>query len=209
MPRLGDEGVFYLTKTGKIFFYELIIEKDYAYVLDAGFISANFEEVWQIKLLTQKNEVCVYTVRDSIKFNGEYISCKREDCKHLETFIAKDTSGGKDADKGGHRVITYELDGSGKVKIINTVDSASFADEKYDEGTHSLGTSLLDNTVLFNVSSDYREDYFASDISSLEDCTEYSGYHITYMSGIVDCVVITHPGLPEENVPMSWTVLAK
>ncbi len=201
MPCLGDEGVFYLTKTGKIFFYELIIEKDYAYVLDAGFISANFTEVWQIKLLTQENEVCVYTVRDSIKFNGEYISCKRENCEYLETFIAKDTSGGKDADKGGHRVITYELDGSGRVKIINTVDSASFADEKYDEETHSLGTSLLDNTVLFNVSSDYREDYFASDISSLEDGTEYSGYHITYMSGIVDCVVITHPGLPEENVP--------
>lgn len=201
MPCLGDEGVFYLTKTGKIFFYELIIEKDYAYVLDAGFISANFTEVWQIKLLTQENEVFVYTVRDSIKFNDEYISCKREDCEYLETFIAKDTSGGKDADKGGHRVITYELDGSGRVKIINTVDSASFADEKYDEETHSLGTSLLDNTVLFNVSSDYREDYFASDISSLEDGTEYSGYHITYMSGIVDCVVITHPGLPEENVP--------
>ncbi len=202
MPQLGDEGTFYLTKTGKVFFIDTTasVSGNYAYVLDAAYNDADFTEAWQLKLLTKDNEVVIYTVRDTLEINDEAASAK-EDNDYLAAFAAvvdtdedNDVADGADLNKGAHRVITYKLDSKNKIREINNVSATNFTDKEYSADAQVLGADLADKAVIFNISAVKADNYFATDISALVDEAEYSGAYITNVNDDNDCVIITVGG---------------
>ncbi|MBR5506606.1 MAG: S-layer homology domain-containing protein [Clostridia bacterium] len=203
MPQLGDEGTFYLTKTGKVFFIDTTasVSGNYAYVLDAAYNDADFTSAWQLKLLTKDNEVVIYTVRDTLEVDDEDVSAKTEECDFLAAFAAvvdadeeNDIVDGADLDKGAHRVITFKLDSKNKIREINTVNATSFTDKEYSADAQVLGADLADKAVIFNISATKSDNYYATDISALVDEAEYSGLYITNANDDNDCVIITEGG---------------
>jgi len=197
MPQLGDEGTFYLTKTGKVFFIDTTasVSGNYAYVLNAAFNDADFTEAWQLKLLTKDNEVVIYTVRDTIEVDDEEVSAKTEDCDFLAAFEADVDEDGADLDKSADRVITFKLDSKNKIREINTVNASYFgADKEYSADAQVLGADLADKAVIFNISAVKADNYFATDISALVDEAKYTGYYVTNANDDNDCVIITEGG---------------
>ena len=205
IPSLGDEGAFYLTKTGKVFFIDTTasVSGNYAYVLNAAYNDADFTAAWQLKLLTKDNEVVIYTVRDKVDIDGDEVNAKLEDCDALEAFEASVDAEGNDLDKGVDRVITFKLDSKNKIRSIQTVGggekpftatSLGAAGKEYSADAQVLGADLADKAVIFNIDADKADNYYATDISALVDEAEYKGWYITNYNEDNDCVVITEGG---------------
>ncbi len=183
---VGDEGTFYLTKTGKIFDYE----KDagnYAYILETGLNCTGFSCAWQVKLLTKNNEIVIYTVRDNFKIDDVTY---KEDADNAG--ILSDLEGVDFKAQVADRVITYKLDSKGLIKEINSASVSSMEGKfEYKYASQKLGNILEDNTTIFDISQSSMSNVKAHTIDWLVDGCEYSCYTVQNEYGKYDCVIIT------------------
>ncbi|MBE7052012.1 MAG: S-layer homology domain-containing protein [Ruminococcaceae bacterium] len=202
---LGDEGTFYLTRTGKIFDSEkdASVSGNYAYIL-ATALSADggFSKAWQVKMLTKEGEVVTYSVRDGFAVNTttqiDEDAADAPILSDLDVNAADPSEINEDITK---RIVTYKLDSKGKIREINSVDSDAFGKaagaatgKEYDADSQYLGAELEDDTVIFNISNPTESGVYTATISTLVNENEYSGYYITNDKDEVDCLVITDGG---------------
>lgn len=176
--KLGDEGTFYLTRTGKIFDFDkdASVASNYAIVLDAGQSGDDFGEGYQVKLLTKNNEVIIYSLRDNLL--GTETQTKLE---ALET-----NTGDKLADDVANRLVTFKLDSKNNIRDIEFITVYKLnktGDElvkvEYDADAESLGQSTpAQDTVVFNVSAASIDSAFATNVSALVNEGEYAGYYV-------------------------------
>lgn len=190
--KLGDEGTFYLTQTGKIFDYEkdASVSGNYAYILETGLNSTGFTSAWQAKLLTKNNEIVIYTVRDNFKIDDVTY---KEDADNAG--ILSDLEGVDFKAQVADRVITYKLDSKGYIREISTVNvSGEETGAEYKAATQKLGKTLEDDTVIFNISPSSMTSATAAGISYLVDGGVYDYHIVKNEDNEYDCVVITNGG---------------
>lgn len=188
---LGDQGTFYLTKTGKVFDCTHPMP-NYGYIIDTQLYSVGWDEAWQIKMLCNDGKTRIYTVRDGFILDGTYLSANdtSEDAQLLLDFRASsDGNWNADPEK---RVVEYYLNYKGLIREIYSTACREFTSEFYDKETLSIdGYEINKNAVIFNVSAPSANDAYATDINCLIDGTRYSGYLIMNYDGEIDGVVIT------------------
>ncbi|MBR5505342.1 MAG: hypothetical protein IKV73_03445, partial [Clostridia bacterium] len=212
-PSLGDEGTFYLTRTGKIFNFEVSasITGNYAYILGVAHTDANgFSKEWQVKMLTKDNEIVTYAVKDGADIFGVTIN-KDTTYNSAGTLndlrvATSDAVAINDPAYVTRRIVTYELNSKGLISEINAVATTEFGDAdsnsaasqaEYEKDAQYLGTDLEDDTVIFNITSDNENSVFATTLDTLVDENKYGGYYVTHVvngTTEADCLVVTYGG---------------
>ena len=189
--KLGDEGTFFLTKTGKIFASEkdASVSGNYAIILNAGTDSTSFSDGYQVQLLTKNNEIVIYNLRDNLVEEVE-----GGDLAWIKDFEGSKIANVKEGVDG--RVVTFKLDSKNYIREITPVEvTALTADSEYDADAEDLGRVTLElDTVIFNVDVSSLENTYAAGLSYLVNEAKYSGYYVENEDGEVDCVIITEGG---------------
>lgn len=197
MPKNGDEGTFYLTKTGKVFDFDLdsSVSGNYAYILQAKKVQSGFDNAWQVKLLTKENGVVDYKLKDDFKINNN--SYKNDADTIAELADMDDVNDFKN--NASDRIITFKLDSKNEVKEIKTGDAAAknftveeiVAGTEYKKDTQSLKRELEDDTVIFDIDASSATSTSSAKVSYLVDEAEYAGYIVKNADDEYDCVVLT------------------
>ena len=184
---MSDEGVFYLTSTGKIFDAdaEATASDNYAIVLAAGADNNSLSgNSYQVKLLTKENEIVIYNLRDS------YYQNNKADWEFVKAFEAVEGENENTIDDiiatADERLVTFELDSNNKIKFIaNFVgdDSKKIKaigeNEEFDADGEALGkANLVSSTVVFNLSVKDVDSVAVTSISTLVDEVVYGGYYV-------------------------------
>jgi hypothetical protein len=186
---LGDEGTFFLTRTGKIFDYEkdASVASNYAIVLDTGVSGDDFGEGFQVKLLTKNNEVIIYSLRDNLLDNAALI----KDLEDLATDAGADIKGDV-----ADRIITFKLDSKNNIREIEFVAPTAFADgSEYDADGESIGkVDVPADVLIFNVDANSIDSVYATDANYLVNEAKYNGYYLENDREEVDCIIITEGG---------------
>ncbi|MBQ4526825.1 MAG: S-layer homology domain-containing protein [Clostridia bacterium] len=187
--KLGDEGTFFLTRTGKIFAYDkdASVAGNYAIILDCGADATSFSDGYQVKLLTKNNEIIIYNLRDNLVEDDELIA----DLDALATDAGDDVKA--DADE---RLITFKLDSKNYIREINFVEATAIADDsEYDADGESLGNETVSlDAVIFNVTPSSIDSVYAAGVSYLVNEGKYSGYVAYNEDDEADCIIITEGG---------------
>ena len=207
--KLGDEGTFFLTRTGKIFDYEksASVAGNYGYILAAAITNnGGWEDAWQVKMLTKDNEIVTYTVRDGFAVNaanGTTIAADIDQADSSAVLLSTlnvDNWSGSAADTAfktqnvTDRIVTFKLDSKGLIREFNKVNiSAPQTNEKYNADAEKLFTSIEPDAVIFNIAGSKDTSAFVTGVSSLVDENEYDGYYVTN-DGEVDCLILTKAG---------------
>jgi len=203
--KLGDEGTFFLTRTGKIFDYEksASVAGNYGYILATDITNnGGWEDAWQIKMLTKDNEIVTYTVRDGFTVNDKDGNVIASDIDQADSAAAllsdlKVIAGSDGQFKGdvAKRIVTYKLDSKGLIRELNKVDVVyGGADEEYNADAEKLFTAIETDAVVFNVAGTKETSAFVAGVSSLVDENEYTGYYVRNEDGEVDCLILTKAG---------------
>ena len=197
MPKNGDEGTFYLTKTGKVFDFDLdsSVSGNYGYILQAKKVQSGFDNAWQVKILTKENGVVDYKIKDDFKINGK--SYKNDANTIAELAGMDDVNDFKN--NASDRIITYKLDSKNAVKEIKTGDTKAknftveviAAGTEYKKDTQSLKRELEDDTVVFDIDASSATSTSAAKVSYLVDEAEYAGFIVKNADDEYDCVVLT------------------
>ena len=204
-PKVNDEGIYFLTKTGKIFASEIdaSVASNYAYVLEMAQNNSGFSTGWQIKLLTKEGKVETYDVKDNwnigIAASDATISVTKDAAAGSLGFLADVASDGANTaaqfktNDVDDRIVTYKLDGNGKIRLISPVTTAQISTLKeYNENSMAIDNKLLtDDVTIFNLVSNDMDSAFVTTISSLVHEGEYAGYLIQNADGEYDGFVIT------------------
>ena len=198
--KLGDEGTFYLTRTGKIFDSEksASVSGNYAYILGTT-LDANtgWDKAWQVKMLTKDNEVVTYTVRDGFSINSAAQIDQDDNTSTVQLLKDLDVANSAasiDTDVA-KRIVTFKLDSKGLIREINSVYSISgeITDE-YEADAQYLFGDLEDDVVIFNISNPTETGVFATKLDALVNENNYKGYLVANEEGENDCVIITDGG---------------
>ena len=206
-PAVNDEGIYFLTKTGKIFATEIdaSVASNYAYVLEMAQNSTGFSTGWQIKLLTKEGTVQVYDVKDSftvglaVGSDGTKSALKADSAANLG-FLSTVAGVGANVTTEfkanvNTRLVTYKLDGNGKIRQIMPAINAPVnlgGLVEYNENSMAINNNLLtDDVVIFNLVSNDMDNAFVTTISSLVHESEYNGYVFANKDGEFDAFVIT------------------
>jgi len=207
-PEVGDEGIFFLSATGKIFDSDTTTASgNYGYILETAQNDSGFSKVWQVKLLTMDNTIVVYDVADSFKVNGTpYKSADlAKDTNTVKVDILDALALSDDHNAlADQRIVTYKLNSSNYIKEIKSVTSKAITALDADKNEIGLeykadaqrigGKTLEDNAVVFNVSADAMTSAYVTDITALVDENNYAGYVCTNAKDENDCFVITFGG---------------
>ena len=197
--KLGDEGVFYLTRTGKIFDFDKAasVAGNYAYILGTA-ISNNggWDNAWQVKMLTKDNEIVTYTVKDGFTVNNDENIDQDATSAGIISDLAIDLNANSAADafktvNVAKRVVTYKLDSNGLIREIANPTVSSQRNGDYNADAEKLFTAFESDAVIFNLTSLRETGAFVTDASSLVDENNYTGYYVTNEDSEVDCLIIT------------------
>ena len=206
---LGDEGVFYLTQTGKIFYVDTSSKiANYGYILNAKKASSGFTDAYQVKLLTKDDGIKIYTVKDNFKFNGEAYA--EDDSTPWVNFGDKDAV----VDSGvtvtpavnfkstpEKRLVTYKLDSNGLIREINNEDSYSpnafnvktlTEEVEYKADIQKLGKYLEEDVVIFNIDANRDTNVKVLGIEALIDEAIYDCYLVQNANDEYDCVILVN-----------------
>ncbi len=199
----GDEGIFYLTKEGKIFKYDLdaTVASNYAYILEMAKTESGFSTGWQIKLLTKEGKIETYDVRDQFSIGDSAGIAKDAAWNELAALanVASDGVNASDDFKTKHaseRIVTYKLDSNGKIREINPVaiaDTVGAIDSlvEFKGNAMTIQNNLIeDDATIFNLVSDNMDNVFVTTASSLVDEGEYAGFVVANAKGQNDLFVI-------------------
>lgn len=185
--KLGDEGDFFLTLNGAIFWYNLNSEvNNYGYILNTAINNAGFEDVWQIQMLTKDGDIKIYDVRSKFVVND--MTYESDD---YGVELLSDLAGESFDNYRSERIITYKLDGNGDIRTIDSVNCREFNSKNYHADAMVLGTPLEENAIVFNTDVASARYVYATDLSSLVDGAVYSGYAVYNDDDLVDCIVLT------------------
>ncbi len=199
---LGDEGVFYLTRTGKIFDFEksASVAGNYAYILGTA-ISNNggWDNAWQVKMLTKDNEIVTYTVKDGFDLydkDGNIVAAdldKDASSAGLVSALDITVNSASNAFKTNvaSRIVTYKLDSNGLIREIAAVDAYNGGSDNYNADAEKLFTSFETDAVIFNLTGARDTGSFVTDASSLVDDNNYTGWYVRNEDSEVDCLIIT------------------
>jgi hypothetical protein len=198
----GDEGIFFLTKEGKIFKYDLdaTVASNYAYILEMAKSEAGFTKGWQIKLLTKEGKIETYDVRDQFSVGDSAGIDKNADSSALGALAAV---AGEEVNVGtqfkganaASRIVTYKLDSNGKIREINPVASTAVGSigtlVEFKGNAMTIANNLIeDDATIFNLVSDNMDNVFVTTASSLVDEGEYAGFVVANAKGLNDLFVI-------------------
>ena len=206
---VGDEGTYFLTKTGKIFGFEkdASVAANYAYVLEMAQNNTGFSTGWQIKLLTKEGKVETYDVKDEFKVgtlvgsDGSKPANKADSAANLGFLTSAATSGNEGVNITTEfksnvegRFVTYKLDSNGKIREIMPAINAAVSTsglKEYNENAIAINNiPLEDDVVIFNLVSDKMDNAFATGLSSLVHESKYDGYVFMNAEGEYDAFVI-------------------
>lgn len=187
---VGDNGTFYISKTGKII--DVSIEVNYAYILEAAESSSSFSnDTWEVKLLTAEDGVVTYGVTDDV--NVEFTYYLREyfsdDAAYWEDAWLYQNSTMKDSPD---RLITYEINSKNQIKNFAVADGVSrWLDmAQYNKDSQTIdGCVLEDDVIIFNITSSDVDDTFTTDINSLYDKAMYTGF-IYRNEDAKNCIIV-------------------
>ncbi len=199
---LGDEGTFYLTRTGKIFDFEKSssVAGNYGYILGTSLAdNGGWEKAWQVKMLTKDNEIVTYTVKDGfdiVDAAGNVIANDiDQDATSAGLVSALDieiNSGATDFKTNvAQRLVTFKLDSKGLIREIAATNVSGSQTGDYNADAEKLFTAFETDAVIFNLTSNKETSAFVTDASSLVDDNEYTGYYVTNADLEVDCLIIT------------------
>ena len=203
---LGDEGTFYLTRTGKIFDSEksASAKGNFAYILAAKVVDSGFTSAWQIKMLTKENEIVTYTVRDNFQIDSAGTFAEDASGTFLDA-IANSAANFKAPAEISSRLVTYTLDSKGLIREICTIPylkaeenysdiDATSAGSEYDADAQVLFTDLEDDVVIFNVDVASENSVFVTGASALVDGNDYKGYAVANEDGYAEVIVMVDGG---------------
>jgi len=194
---VNDEGIFFLTKTGKVFDKELdaSVAANYAYILEMGMQTGGFSNGMQYKLLTKEGEIKIFDVKDTYKVAGSDCAKDADSASDglpadFVTILGNGSSFKVDADK---RIVTYKLDGNGKIREIAPVTKYAITSDGQEYNANAIaidGKVLNDDAVVFNLVGSDMDDAFVTTVDSLVDETKYDGY-VVANDGEYDALVVT------------------
>ena len=192
---IGTEGVFYLTRTGKIFKAEADKTTSYNYAIvlaaaeDANSLSG---DAFQVKLLTRNNEIIIYNLRDNL-------------AKNVPAFLTDiEDAGAADIDEIkadiANRLVTFKLDSKNAIREIEQVEGlASFVKSgdtaEYDLDGETLGkASVVASTVVFNLDVNSVDSVSAAGIGYLVNEAEYAGVYVENDDDEATAIILTNAG---------------
>ncbi len=204
---LGDEGTFFLTRTGKIFDFEksASVAGNYGYILGTALASnGGWESAWEVKILTKDNEVETFKVKDEFDIFDAAGNLIAADIDQAATSaglvsaldITVNSAAGAFKTNVANRLITYKLDAEGLIREIHKVNVSGFQTGNYNADAEKLFTAIETDALIFNVSGARDTSAYVTNIDSLIDDNYYEGYYITNADGDKDCLVITLGGSP-------------
>ena len=204
---LGDEGTFFLTRTGKIFDFEksASVAGNYGYILGTALASnGGWESAWEVKILTKDNEVVTYKVKDEFDIFDAAGNVIAADIDQAATSaglvsdldITVNSAAGAFKTNVANRLITYKLDAEGLIREIHKVNVSPAQTGNYNADAEKLFTAFETDAVIFNVSGSRDTSAYVTNIESLIDDNYYEGYYVTNADGDKDCLVITLGGSP-------------
>ena len=208
----GDEGVFYIGLTGKIFCYDMDYDAlNYGYVLEGKCTQTSFSgDKWSFRILTENGDVITCEATDSMN-NEDYVSSHPNAFNVVDNeFLFADAT---DKEKKNQaRFVTYTLNSQGKISM-DIAESGSYykisKDSTYDSSNNTLGTYKLKKQItVYDVSGGVLE-AFTTDISHLKELVGYSGFVFANpIERLHSVVVITDINLSYE-VKLGFAVVTR
>ncbi|MBQ8525990.1 MAG: S-layer homology domain-containing protein [Clostridia bacterium] len=179
--KLGTEGMFFISATGKIIGFdgEAGANANYGFILQTNLNTQGFEDGWEIMMLTAEG-TSTYTLYTTVSLNGTSIKPTSTEgataiAAALDDFDVADQHKATADD----RIVEYKLTADGKIKtlkFLSDVDAIA-ADSEFKVKTNKIGGKLLsENIIVFDVSNDDADDCKVMDISSLVDEGKYAGF---------------------------------
>ena len=192
---VGDEGIFYIGVTGKIVDYVVPEENlNYAYVLELQFDTSSFEDSLDIKLLTEDG-IKIYSVSKNRIDDVEQYFLDNYYAYNIENDACLFNNATDSEKLDSARVVIYDINAKDEITAISTasdrnslvVDSAV-----YNAGTNQLGGyTLLDDALVYDISTDRANDTIAHSINSLKDDYKYQGAIVYDLDGERRFLIIT------------------
>ena len=183
--KVGDEGIFYVGKTGKVIFFDgSSVGENYAYVLEAELNDSAFaKDTWQIKLLTKDEGIVIYDTTDDGSEDYEAIFGNKNTTWN-ETLAAGNLE--------AKRLITFKTNAKGEIKAIEAAEGkfdTIAAESKYNDRTQIINKKTLeDDVIIFLINENKADNVSVADISYLVDDSVYAGAILTNEDG--ECVVM-------------------
>ena len=206
--KLGAEGAYYLTMTGKVFKFDGTVSANYkvAYVLTAAETEGGVDAgTVQFKLLTADQGIVVVDANSTFKYvkaDGTSAEDKVTTlAAALEAFYSAPDGTAADASRAtaADRIVKYKLNSSNKLRSVTafeTADTQLLSDgAKYYADLGTVGNhELADGAVLFAIdSSDVNKSYVTT-AAALNEVKNYGGAILadykeskqTYAVGVFD-----------------------
>ena len=206
---VSDEGIYFLTNTGKVFAGEIdsSVSSNYAYILEMGMQSGGFSNGMQYKLLTKEGEIKIFDVKDTYKINGSDVAKDAETTSaglpaNFVNIKANTTTSNFNSYLVKERFVTYKLDGNGKIREINTIAGGNFTAVgtvgsdatavEYKGAAMAIGGKVLaEDAVIFNLVGSDMDDAFVTTVNSLVDESKYIGFVVKNADNENDAFIIT------------------
>ena len=189
--RLGDEGAYFLTKSGKVFNFDgkRGSTNKYGYILSAGVAPTSVDgDVLQVKILTaDQGIVTVDTYSTFVYPSGVADNAETEEDESIITIKAATATEAqlnafadyyaKDGDASSEeRLVNYKLSSSDCLKSIEAFADAASISDKYNADLVKVDGKYLDEGIkIFAIAEDV-EDSYVTTLSVLADDAEYVGF---------------------------------
>ena len=196
--KAGDEGIFYLTRTDKVFKVDksASVSKNYAYVIQAKFVNTGFDDAWQIELLTKEGEVVVYDFREDFTIDGDDYENDVSDNNVFYDDVNDENVFVKSEWKNdiASRIVTFKVDSKNAIKELNFIGSEDdFTDAEYRADAQLIKTvgDITDDVIVFGLTGSTVTSAFITGLSYLVDENKYSGEYVVDEDGEVAALFIT------------------
>ncbi len=212
--KLGDEGKYLLTKTGKIFCcYKINYNVDMAYILDAYFSTIGITGgTLQFKILTDDNEIEIVEAASTFtyhKANGtgaSNVSVKTEGNYIAQIYDDTNISTGN-----ADRLVKYKLNDDGRLRSIDafyTSETISVSNARWYADINILGgNELTADAKIFVIDRYDSSNSFVTSISAFKEDGSYTGilssyddYMMTYSAAVITNGIEAEEDTEEEDV---------
>lgn len=201
--QVGQNAEFYLDHQGKLAAYNARVQKDdiYGYLLAAECDKGLNAQV-RMKILTENDEIKVFTLSEKIEFNGYMVEAKKLfDKSGIEGVLLAKIEALFDGEDVLPQLITFRLNDAEKISSIYTAEDGTMLSAETRENVFSLdavetmlqlinagmlcdlGTRYyVKDTLIFNVAPSYTGnndyDFSVKTISSLVHGNGYSNFSL-------------------------------
>ena len=179
---VGDEGTFYINKYNHIISFKP--NYTYGYILESAVSEAAFsEDTWQVKILTEDNDVIICDLADDAAYEYEEI---------YGGVIQWDDSVEAGTNFDAKRLIAYKINSKGEIRSFELVayDGWQTFTGEYSKTFNTIGGNYLENdTAVFAIGSPDCDYLYSAGVDDLTDGMTYTGaFHVDngrYISALV------------------------